>query len=64
MRAEMQEEPMLPLKEAKNMEDDVKILNTKNTTLFISEGETHKAESDLEKETKGVEQVEENIQKR
>ncbi|TBT98570.1 hypothetical protein CWI36_2328p0010 [Hamiltosporidium magnivora] len=69
MRAEMHEEPIPPLKEAKREEDGVKILKPKNNTPFISQGGTTLEEStnninedsNLEEETKVVKKVEENI---
>ncbi|TBU01738.1 hypothetical protein CWI37_0639p0030 [Hamiltosporidium tvaerminnensis] len=67
--AEMNEEPIPPLKEAKREEDGVKILKPKNKAPLISQGGTTSdeptnninEESDLEKETKVVKEVEENM---
>ncbi|KAK1350857.1 hypothetical protein LUQ84_000135 [Hamiltosporidium tvaerminnensis] len=69
MRSEMHEEPIPPLKEAKREEDGVKNLKPKNNTPLISQGGTTlqeptnniNEESDLEKETVVVKEVEENI---
>ncbi|TBT96840.1 hypothetical protein CWI37_2700p0010, partial [Hamiltosporidium tvaerminnensis] len=69
MRAEMHEEPTLPLKEEKREEDGAKNFKPKNKAPFISTGGTTleeptnniNKESDLEEETKVVKEVEENI---